>query len=90
MVENIVGNERRTMKTQFDTEKGAQAALEEARYKSIGFCPLINTHCVKDCVCYHKGDIGEITISNKHYWAIRYPYCTNVLISGQIEADCRQ
>lgn len=76
------------MKTQFDTEQEAQEALETARERPLGYCPLINGICIKDCICYYAGDIHEpAPASQKKYWMVHYPGCTNVLINGEIRAD---
>jgi hypothetical protein len=76
------------MKTQFETEKEAQAALATARCGSLGWCPLIKEDCKRKCICYYEGDIHEANpITEPKGWLVHYPSCTNVLISGVITAD---
>ena len=79
------------MKTQFDHENEAVEALDAARLEYPGFCPLIRRDCMKNCVCYYKGDIQEPVRpqEQKGYWTVYSPCCTNVLISGEIIADVR-
>ena len=73
------------MKTQFDTETEAQAALATARCGSLGWCPVIKEDCKRKCICYEEGHIYEpAPMSETKYWRIQYPYCTNVLISGVV------
>lgn len=74
------------MKIQFESEKEAGQALQEARDKGLGYCPLIRGICLRHCVCYYEGDIHEPDIDSK-FWFIHYPTCTNVLIIGEIRAD---
>lgn len=71
------------MNAQFETEKEAQAALEAARKKNLGWCPLIKLTCMKSCICYYEGTMRQGS-SPGHFWFTYYPCCTNVLISGVI------
>ncbi len=82
------------MKTQFDTNKEAQDALDTANCESLGWCPAIKQECRKDCICYYKGDIHYQEPKQypgsgptKEYWFVQYPGCTNVLISGIVTIE---
>ena len=70
------------MKTQFETEKEAQEALNGERGKALGFCPLINENCKTACVCYYKGSTKKDPFKDRYN--VYYPCCANVLISGEI------
>ena len=77
------------MKTLFESEKEAQEALEAAKGKCLGYCPIINSSCMKHCICYYKGAIQEPVRpeEQKGYWTVYYPGCTNVLMSGIITVE---
>ena len=80
------------MKTQFDTEIEAKEALALEIAKSekvnLGYCPLIIDYCVKECVCYYKGDIHQSNpVTQPKCWFVHYPCCTNVLIIGEISTN---
>ena len=47
------------MKTQFDTETEAKAALATSRCGSLGWCWVIKEDCKRKCISYSKGDIQE-------------------------------
>jgi hypothetical protein len=75
------------MKTQFETETEAEAALAARRCGSLGWCPLIKEDCKRKCICYYKGDItcsDGNPAESQQFWFVHYPSCTNVLISGVI------
>ena len=71
------------MKTQFESEKEAQEALDKAKGETLCWCPVIKQDCRKDCGCYYKGTISQGS-SPGRFWFAFYPCCTNVLISGEI------
>ena len=71
------------MKTQFDTEPEAYAALATARCASLGWCPLTKMDCKRKCMSYYEGDMHKPYI-NSLKWIVHYPCCTNVLICGVI------
>ena len=77
------------MKTQFDTEKEAEGALDTAKGETLCWCPVIKQDCRKDCGCYYRGDIHEPVRpqEQKGYWTVHYPCCTSPLISGEIRAN---
>ena len=80
------------MKTQFDTELDAVQALGKARADNLGWCPIIKEPCKNNCICYYAGDIHhqepkQFASSQKEYWFVHYPGCTNVLISGGITVE---
>ena len=74
----------------YDTEKEAQEALDQARNEWKHFCPIINTICRKDCISYHAGRIWQDTDAwreKARAWRLCYPWCGNVLISGEITVN---
>ena len=75
------------MKTQFESEKEAEAALATSRCGSLGWCPLIKEDCKRKCICYYKGDIKQYKPKPDYPWNVYYPRCTNVLISGVITVE---
>ena len=82
------------MKTQFDTEKEAETALNNTRKKSLGWCPAINDICRENCICYYEGSISHKPAQQfrkfpgpEEYWLVHYPGCTHVLICGVITVE---
>ena len=76
------------MKTQFESEKEAKAALATSRCGSLGWCPLIKEDCKRKCLSYYEGDMHQSNpVSQTKYWLVYSPRCTNVLISGVITVE---
>ncbi len=72
----------------FKTRKEAQKALDNAREKSLGFCPETAQECRKDCVCYQAGSFSSYQqgVESEKKWRICRPYCAHVNIAGVITA----
>lgn len=72
----------------FKTREGAENVLSAAQNENLGFCPLINAPCRKDCICYYEGAIIESGYPSDKPWTIHYPSCNNVLILGAMDVHC--
>ena len=75
------------MKTQFETEKEAKAALAPARCGSLGWCHVIKEDCKRKCVSYREGDIKQYSSKLDYPWYVLYPYCINPLVCGVITVE---
>ena len=73
------------MKT-FDTKEEAEAYLDKLRLKDLGFCPIINAECRKDCVAYSEG-WHYSTGGGSSKIDAHEPSCLNVLICGEINVN---
>ena len=73
------------MKTQFETEKEAEAALDKAKGETLCWCPVIKQDCRKDCGCYDKGNIRKDPF--KDQWRLISPHCINPLVCGVITVE---
>ena len=59
----------------------AKKKLEDYKNSSLGFCPVINAHCRKDCVDYNKAYIQEIQPGSYSFYR---EHCSHPFISGEI------
>lgn len=62
----------------YSKEAQAQKVLNEQDNESLGFCPVINQECRKDCVCYSGGFVRG---NDKNGWCVEIdPQCLNPMI----------
>lgn len=73
-----------------NSKEAAEEYLGFQRRQTIGWCPVIKEQCKTKCVCYCNGSVFKINSFDKasplykEQWRSIAPYCTHVLISGNI------
>lgn len=82
----------------FTDKKDADVCLAVFESAPLLFCPVINSSCRKDCICFQPayirayyprgrwaGPVDEEDIATQHYV---YPnLCSHVLITGEIQIN---
>lgn len=73
------------MKGPFRTKQEAEAALETEEKTPPPFCPLINSACNSNCICFKKPTMDETTDSRGRScgWYVCPAYCSNAMFSEE-------
>jgi hypothetical protein len=68
---------------EFKTEADAKAEVEKIGKPPLGFCPVINTRCIVECVCYCEPKIVPEYIPKEGY-RVYTASCVNPMVTGEI------